>query len=105
MASLDEECDITTDECQEYQNKMAQLEELLKEQQGSFAKMRKLAGEVKGEWRAVEWRAVECPSVASRLPLYFLSIAPLLNFRLSLSFSCSHPPQYPYLHSQQSPRP
>ena len=46
---LDEECDITTDACQEYQTKMAQLENLLKEQQGSFAKMRKLAEEVKGE--------------------------------------------------------
>jgi hypothetical protein len=97
MASLDEECDITTDECQEYQTKMAQLEELLKEQQGSFAKMRKLAGEVKGEWRGVEWRAV-----ASRLPLCCLSIAPLLPldcpstyFRLSLHFLGLIPPNTP----------
>lgn len=42
MASMDEECDITTDACQEYQGKMAQLEELLKEQQDSFAKMKKV---------------------------------------------------------------
>ena len=58
MTSLDEECDITTDACQEYQTKMAQLEDLLKEQQGSFAKMRKLASEVKEVPRAVKMSSV-----------------------------------------------
>lgn len=72
MASLDEECDITTDECQEYQTKMAQLEELLKEQQGSFAKMRKLAGEVKAIPKAVKISSV-VPAKESHLTPYAAS--------------------------------
>ena len=43
MSSLDEECDITTTACEEYQTKMAQLEELLKENSKTFEKMKKVS--------------------------------------------------------------
>ncbi|GMI05561.1 hypothetical protein TrRE_jg4812 [Triparma retinervis] len=72
MSSLDEECDITTDACQEYQTKMAQLENLLKEQQGSFAKMRKLAEEVKEIPKAVKVSSV-VPAKESHLTPYAAS--------------------------------
>jgi len=72
MSSLDEECDITTSACEEYQTKMAQLEELLKENSKTFEKMKKLANDVKEVPRAVKTASV-VPSKESHLTPYAAS--------------------------------
>ncbi|GMI07936.1 hypothetical protein TrVE_jg11154 [Triparma verrucosa] len=69
MSSLDEECDITTTACEEYQTKMAQLEELLKENSKTFEKMKKLAEDVKNVPANVKMASV-VPGKESHLTPY-----------------------------------
>ena len=54
MSSLDDECDITSTSCEEYQQKMAELETLLEQQKGTFTRMKRLAEEVKAVPDAVK---------------------------------------------------
>ncbi|GMI32781.1 hypothetical protein TeGR_g3036 [Tetraparma gracilis] len=54
MSAQSEECDIESEACVDYHEKVAELEKLIKSQTGAFERMKKLAGEVYAVPRAVK---------------------------------------------------